>query len=138
MKIEIRLSLTSYFLHQRQFCFFDFELQNYHNLLNEIFYVCKAVNSSCLKLMCSIHYIMQCHHCIMWFLIWLCVLFMVLHLYISWFYYSVIPEEDLVLHSFHSMMHSYHSATSSFYLDLGSFHSVMDFLNMLFLFAGLE
>ena len=39
MEPKIRLSLTSYFLHQRQFCFLDFELQSYHNLLNEIFYV---------------------------------------------------------------------------------------------------
>ena len=50
------------------------------------------------------------------------------------FYHSVIPYEDLVLHSFHSIMYFYHLVMSSFYLDVGSFHSVIGPLNMLFLF----
>ena len=45
----------------------------------------KAVTALWVKPMRSFHHIMQCPYCIMWFLIWICVLFMGLYLYIIWF-----------------------------------------------------
>ena len=45
----------------------------------------KAVTALCAKSMRPFHYIMQCPHCVMRFLVWLCVLFMGLYFYIIWF-----------------------------------------------------
>ena len=46
----------------------------------------KVVTALCVKSMRPFHYIMQCPHCVMRFLVWLCVLFMGLYFYIIWFW----------------------------------------------------
>ena len=63
-------------MQQCQFCFLYFEHQNEYNLLNEIFYLWKAVTLLYVKSIRCFLYVMQWSHCVLSFLTGLYVLFM--------------------------------------------------------------
>ena len=107
-----------FFLCQLQFYYRYFEPQNHHNLLNEIFYVWKVVTALSVRSMRPFHYIMQCPHCILCFLVWLCVLFMGLYIYIFGF---VLLLFRYIFRWFGFALFLFHNVLISFVAELFSF-----------------